>query len=211
MPRTVNVGDAKAHLSQLIARAEAGEDVIIARDGVPAARIVPWERPIAETIALMRRERAHKAAGLCHGESRGQRAGPRLMAIVVDVSIAAAWCFRDEQADAAERAFEDLPRSGGVVPGIFRYEIRTVLIVNERRGRIDQAGNARFLMRLLSLRLLRDDAHDEDTIMALAREHRLSAHDAAYLETALRRGDSLATLDKELANAAAAEGVARLH
>ena len=60
MPRTVNVGEAKAHLSHLIARAEAGEDVIIARDGVPAARIVPLERPIGETIAFMRQERAQR-------------------------------------------------------------------------------------------------------------------------------------------------------
>ena len=133
------------------------------------------------------------------------------MAIVVDVSVAAAWCFPDEQADAAERAFDDLPRAGGVVPGIFAYEIRNVLIVNERRGRIDQAGSARFLMRLRALRLLRDDAHDEDTVMALARKHVLSAYDAAYLETALRRGDTLATLDRELARAAAAEGVALIH
>ena len=133
------------------------------------------------------------------------------MAIVLDVSIAAAWCFPDEQADAADRAFDELPRFGGVVPGIFRYEMRNVLVVNERRGRIDQAGSARFLMRLRELRLLQDDAHDEDTVMALARKHGLSAYDAAYLETALRRGDALATLDRDLASAAAAEGVALLH
>ena len=60
MPRTVNVGEAKARLSYLIARAEAGEDVIIARHGVPAARIVPVERPIAETVALIWRERAQR-------------------------------------------------------------------------------------------------------------------------------------------------------
>ena len=41
------------------------------------------------------------------------------MAIVVDVSIAAAWCFPDEQAAAAERVLEDLPRIGGVIPGLF--------------------------------------------------------------------------------------------
>ena len=133
------------------------------------------------------------------------------MAIVLDVSIAAAWCFPDEQADAADRAFDELPRVGGVVPGIFRYEIRNVLVVNERRGRIDQAGSARFLMRLRDLHLLQDDAHDEDTVMALARKHGLSAYDAAYLETALRRGDALATLDRDLASAATAEGVALLH
>ena len=58
MSRTVNIGQAKAQLSFLVARAEAGEDVVIARDGVPAARIVPLNRPIAGTTALIRRERA---------------------------------------------------------------------------------------------------------------------------------------------------------
>ena len=76
MPRTVNVGDAKTHLSQLIARAEAGEDVIIARDGEPVARIVPLERAIAETIALMRRERAQRphvsAADIRAARERGR-------------------------------------------------------------------------------------------------------------------------------------------
>ena len=133
------------------------------------------------------------------------------MAIVLDVSIAASWCFADEQSEAAERTLDELPRLGGVIPGLFRHEIRNVLIVNERRGRIDQAVSARFLMRLYELRLLQDDAHDEDTVMALARKHRLSAYDATYLETALRRGDSLATLDRDLANAAAAEGIALIH
>ncbi len=60
MPGTINVGEAKARLSHLIAQAESGEDVIIARDGVPAARLVPLESPIAETIAFMRRERARR-------------------------------------------------------------------------------------------------------------------------------------------------------
>ena len=132
------------------------------------------------------------------------------MAMVVDVSIAAAWCFPDEGADAAERALNDLPRTGGVVPGIFQHEIRNVLVVNERRGRIDRTDSARFLMRLRNLHLLHDDAHDEEAVLALARDHMLSAYDAAYLETALRRGDRLATLDRALANAAA-EGVALIH
>ena len=60
MPRTVNIGEAKTRLSQLIARAEAGEDVIIARDGVPAARIVPVNGPAGTTVALLRRERARR-------------------------------------------------------------------------------------------------------------------------------------------------------
>ena len=60
MPHTVEISDATARLAQLIERAEAGEDVTIARDGVPVARIVPVERPISETIGLMRRERGRR-------------------------------------------------------------------------------------------------------------------------------------------------------
>jgi prevent-host-death family protein len=36
----VNVGQAKTDLSKLLARVEAGENVEIARDGVPIARLV---------------------------------------------------------------------------------------------------------------------------------------------------------------------------
>jgi prevent-host-death family protein len=39
----VNVGQAKTDLSRLLARVEAGEDVEIARDGVPVARLVRVE------------------------------------------------------------------------------------------------------------------------------------------------------------------------
>lgn len=33
------------------------------------------------------------------------------MAIVIDASVAAAWCFPDEQADTAERVLEHLLRT----------------------------------------------------------------------------------------------------
>lgn len=51
--RVVNVGQAKTELSKLIALAEAGEDVEIARDGVPVVRLVPvrQERPGARFLA----------------------------------------------------------------------------------------------------------------------------------------------------------------
>lgn len=41
----MNVAEARAKLSQLLAAVDAGEEVIIARDGVPAARLVPVARP----------------------------------------------------------------------------------------------------------------------------------------------------------------------
>jgi len=39
----VNVHEAKTQLSKLIAAAEAGEEVVIARAGTPAVRLVPCE------------------------------------------------------------------------------------------------------------------------------------------------------------------------
>ena len=38
---TVNVHEAKTHLSRLLARVEAGEEITIAGNGKPAARLVP--------------------------------------------------------------------------------------------------------------------------------------------------------------------------
>lgn len=41
----VNLSDAKAQLSDLVARAERGEDVTILRRGRPTVRLVPVEQP----------------------------------------------------------------------------------------------------------------------------------------------------------------------
>ena len=41
---TVNVNQAKTHLSLLLAQVEAGEEVTIARNGKPVARLVPCKK-----------------------------------------------------------------------------------------------------------------------------------------------------------------------
>lgn len=43
MTRVVNTHDAKSRLSELIREAQQGVDVVVARNGQPVARIVPWE------------------------------------------------------------------------------------------------------------------------------------------------------------------------
>jgi prevent-host-death family protein len=46
-PIVSNLYEAKTNLSQLVDRAAAGEEIIIAKNGVPLARLVPLEaRPI---------------------------------------------------------------------------------------------------------------------------------------------------------------------
>lgn len=44
---TVNIHDAKTHLSRLLERVEAGETVIIARAGAPIAKVAPLDTPAA--------------------------------------------------------------------------------------------------------------------------------------------------------------------
>ena len=42
MEKAVNVHDAKTHLSRLLERVEAGEEITLARAGRPIARLVPF-------------------------------------------------------------------------------------------------------------------------------------------------------------------------
>ena len=48
MSEQVNIYDAKTRLSQLVDRAEAGEEIVIARGGRPAARLVPFRQVSVE-------------------------------------------------------------------------------------------------------------------------------------------------------------------
>ena len=60
MTEVMKVADAKARLSELLNRVEAGEEIVIARGNVPIARVVPeTDRPNPEaTPAAMRARRA---------------------------------------------------------------------------------------------------------------------------------------------------------
>lgn len=47
-PGAITVGEAKTTLSKLIARAEAGEEVVISRGNVPVVRLVAVETPVKQ-------------------------------------------------------------------------------------------------------------------------------------------------------------------
>ena len=128
--------------------------------------------------------------------------------IVIDNSIVLAWCLADEQDALAEAAMQDVGDQGGAVPGIWWYEIRNALVVNERRGRLTSADTHATLADLRDVALHIDYNHDGDVVLELARRHELSVYDAAYLELAQRRGLALATLDRRLSRAAGTAGVA---
>ncbi len=94
-----------------------------------------------------------------------------------------------------------------VVPWLFWFEIRNILIVSERRRRIDAADVERFIGELPKLIADVDDEPDGPAVMTLARSHQLTAYDAAYLELAGRRKLELCTLDQQLIAAATKSGV----
>jgi predicted nucleic acid-binding protein len=130
------------------------------------------------------------------------------MAFVLDASVTACWAFQDEDHPDASLAFLQIRTEEAVVPCLWWFEVRNILIVNERRRRITESSTASFLLNLSLLRIRVDPVPDEGAVLRLARTHRLSVYDAAYLELAQREGLPLATLDADLQKAAACEGVA---
>ena len=64
MSLTVKIGEAKARFSELVAKAEAGEEIIIARGHEPVARLVRLPRPDAfsAVIAEVKAARTARAA-----------------------------------------------------------------------------------------------------------------------------------------------------
>jgi predicted nucleic acid-binding protein len=132
------------------------------------------------------------------------------MPLVLDASIVGCWAFADDDHQVAAASLEHLRGGSAIVPALWWFEIRNVLVVNERRGRISESDTASFLRRLAALPVEQDTNPDEAALLTLARRHRLSVYDAAYLELALRRAAALATLDTALVRAAKAEGVGTL-
>ena len=61
--KQVNIHQAKTELSKLVERAEAGEDIVIARGKTPVARLVPIaaERPARQFGAMRGRARVTPA------------------------------------------------------------------------------------------------------------------------------------------------------
>jgi predicted nucleic acid-binding protein len=132
------------------------------------------------------------------------------MPFVVDASVTACWAFEDEDHPAATLAFDRLATDDALAPGLWWYEVRNLLVMNERRSRRNPADTAAFLRLLSAMPIQLDHAQDEREVLRIARDHRLTVYDAAYLELAKRANIPLATLDTDLIRAARAESIPRL-
>lgn len=124
---------------------------------------------------------------------------------VLDCSITVAWLFDDESTPQTDELLDRLRDSGALVPALWRLELGNVLARAERLKRITAAQIADYLDLLDRSPIVTDTETESRAfreVLTLARNEGLTTYDAAYLELAVRRRLSLATLDKELIRAA---------
>ena len=132
------------------------------------------------------------------------------MSLVIDNSVALAWCFENERTPGLMALLDRVEADGAFAPQLWPLEATNTLLVAERRGRIGAYERMDLLAFLNGLPITLDAetarrAWAETTM--LAGRWSLTAYDAAYLELAVRRALPLATLDTALVRAAAAAGV----
>jgi predicted nucleic acid-binding protein len=121
-----------------------------------------------------------------------------------------AWCFLDESTQQTKDLFDRMSRESALVPDLWYLEITNVLVMAERKRRIDAARVAEFIKLLGGFSLEVDgEATDRafDHLLPIARTQNLTSYDAVYLDLAVRRRLPLATLDAPLRKAAKKLGV----
>jgi predicted nucleic acid-binding protein len=130
------------------------------------------------------------------------------MALVVDASLTMAWCFEDEATPETDEILARVVAEGAVVPSLWPYEVGNVLALAERRQRLTASQSARFAALLAALPITVETmTAAPELLAAAARQHGLTAYDAAYVATAQRHGLPLATTDTALARAARQAGL----
>ena len=126
--------------------------------------------------------------------------------MVLDASVAVAWCFEDESTPFTEGVLDLLSAGTEVLaPAIWPFEVANALFVAERRKRITLAQVTALLRRIAGLPISIEPVETRralEQVLAVARQQNLTEYDAAYLELALRTGLPLATLDANMKQAA---------
>lgn len=130
----------------------------------------------------------------------------------LDTSVAMRWCLGDgssEDLDYAAAMIRHLQTDTALVPALWTREATNVVARAESPGQFAVDTSGAFVDTLQGMHVV----VDEDTAryafsatLDLARRHRLSAYDAAYLEHALRTQVPLATLNVDLRKAAERAG-----
>jgi len=136
------------------------------------------------------------------------RGAPPLTDFVLDTSATMVLVMDDEPEEPVMPIVSALRDGDAVVPGLWRFEVANALGTALRRGRIHEDGFAYVVGLVHGINVTHDaQPASVEALIGLAREHGITAYDAAYLSLALRRGIALATTDRALRAVADAAGV----
>lgn len=118
---------------------------------------------------------------------------------VIDASATLPWRFEDEATLWTEALLDRVMGGEEVrVPAHWPLEVANTLLTAFGSGRVTTEQVTEFIEDLIALPIRIEPPSDPThwrAIFVLARTHRLTAYDAAYLELAVRTGLPLATLD----------------
>ena len=130
---------------------------------------------------------------------------------VVDSSVGIAWVHPGQATPATEKLLDAICEGVVfVVPALWYTEMANALLVLQRRNKLTAGERKIALEKLSNLNFTTDEESAKAAFTAastLAERHSLTVYDATYLEVALRRKLSLATLDDDLTKAARRVGV----
>jgi len=130
-----------------------------------------------------------------------------MAALVIDSSLAAAWCFPNERTDYTNAVLPVVSTPiEAAAPRLWAYEVRNSVLMGLRRKRISQSDAEYFFDSIKGLPIRLTDPLSNDGVFALADRHGLTVYDAAYLDLAVREGLPHASLDAALIRAAEQSG-----
>jgi predicted nucleic acid-binding protein len=130
--------------------------------------------------------------------------------VVIDGTVALAWCLGDETSGQADLVLSLLATTRAAVPSHWELEVVQGLMAAERRGHIDSGDLDRLIGLMAALPVDIEPPGRSEALRVtqrLAKRHTLTPFEASYIELALRRAFQLVTMDPAVAQAARLEGV----
>ncbi len=132
--------------------------------------------------------------------------------LVLDASVLLRWVLEGEIPVLAVSVRELMQQQyEAVAPDLLPWEVMNAIVMSDRNNTLGHSFDYACQQAAAWLALVHIEPAAQTPLeasAALARQYRLTAYDAGYLELALRHNLPLATLDQQLYRAAVAAGVA---
>jgi len=131
--------------------------------------------------------------------------------LVLDASVTLSWFIDKPPAAYATAIRSHLSRGGtAIVPTIWRLEVANGFVTAERRGLLNPSRTAELLLELDVVMRGVETTQEYPSmrrLLATSRQFGLTPYDAAYLELARDEQVPIATLDRQLEQAARQAGI----